>query len=392
MYETTHAHKRETTSRPRLLVLTPYSPLLTHRHAADDIAKHLAEALTDYFDLHIYAPGQKSHRSAGITFHEGASPRISGTRHFGLYPAGLRKDWSRKNSREAVSLINTLKPDYVHFEYAQPAEAAFKWGGSWTATLHDNSGLVYKQRTESESGIRKLYRVLEQRRIELVEARVLRKARHIFVLSTRDKSWAQSTAKHVTPLKLSISTNGPLWTPDPQRPPTVLFAGAMWRDVNAAAAHMIMSQVMPLVWQRVPEARLRIVGAKPPPWLRELADGVRVDIVGEVQSLDVEYLSASLVLAPSTVDAGILMKALRALSLGCILVTNKAGADPIHLQDDKNAFVKNEPESIAAIVADILMDDTHARAVAAQGKRLFDENYSWQTYARSMMEGIKAHA
>lgn len=377
--------------RPKVLLVTPYSPQRVFRHAADDISLALVDALGEICDLHVYAPGQLRQETAGeTTYHEGTRYAPKLRRIIGIYPSGSRKEWSSKNSLEVRKLVQRISPDYVHLEYMQGAEAMWKNrdGTSWTVTLHDISTKVYRQRAVSASGLQKLYRWLEFLRVARAEHKILVKARHIFTLSDRDTSWVMKTKSRVTTLPLGLEAGARQWRPRPSDRPVIVFAGAMWRDVNAAMAEYIIERIMPIVWLEYPNSILRIVGARPSAALVKRNIPGILEVVGEVESFDEEYLNSAVVLAPSMVDAGVLLKALRALACGCPLVTNFRVAEPIGLQSGINAYVADTAEGMAEAILKIIRTPDLASIVASAGRDYALERFSWKQYASLLLHEI----
>ncbi len=380
-----------TDRRPKVLLITPYSPQRIFRHAADDISLALVDALAEICDLHVYAPGQSRRETVGdTTYHEGTKYAPKLRRILGIYPSGSRKEWSSKNSREVRKLIRHISPDYVHLEYMQGAEAMWnnRHGTSWTVTLHDISTKVYRQRAVSASGLQKLYRWLEFLRVARTERKILVKARHIFTLSDRDTSWVIKRKSRVTTLPLGLEAGAEQWRPRPSDHPVIVFAGAMWRDVNSAVAEYIIERVMPIVWLEYPSSVLRIVGARPSEKLIGRTILGKLEIVGEVESFDEEYLNSAVVLAPSMVDAGVLLKALRALACGCPLVTNFRVAEPIGLQNGINAYVEDTAEGMAEAILQIIRNPDLASIVASAGRDYALERFSWKQYAALLLQEI----
>ncbi|MDI3213090.1 glycosyltransferase family 4 protein [Arthrobacter sp. AL12] len=382
--------------RRRLLILTPYSPKTLHGHAADDLGKHLVETLSEEFDLHVYAPDQVESSSstvAGglITYHAGSAPRPSFSRHLGVFPAGLRKDWSRDNTREAMAVLDRVGPDLVHVEYLQPVEALRRQTSlPWSLTLHDITSRVFAQRAARSKGVERPYRWIEHLRALHLEKAVVRKANRIFTLSSRDASWVRSKSpdRSVTHVKIGIEISEEPWSAGDCDSSVFVFAGAMWRDSNSAVAVYLAHEVMPLVWKTLPKAVLRIVGARPSPVVVELGQDPRIQIVGLVPSIESEYLGAVAVLAPTLVDAGVLLKALRALACGSPLILNSAAADPLEVTDDVHCYIRDTPESFAEKMIQISRDPQMAEELAASGRGFVRTEFSWRRYGQIMTSGI----
>lgn len=384
-------------SRISVLVVTPYTPRNLHGHAADDLGRQLVRSLSDNFVLHVYAPNQSKSivddQWAGqVSYHHGSSPRPSFWRHFGIYPAALRKDWSKRNTREVLSLIRQLQPDRVHVEYLQPVEAVLRLSAMpWTVTLHDVTSRVFQQRAVRSRGLQQPYRWIEYLRTEMLEKRVVRKANRIFTLSARDAEWVKCQALHqkVSHLRIGMDIPPLSWSSQMCDTSTFVFAGAMWRDSNVAAALFVAHEVMPLVWRVLPSAVLRIVGSRPTPTVVELGQDPRIEVVGQVQSIEEEYIRATAVLSPSLVDAGVLLKALRALACGSPTILNETAAVPLEVSDGTECYVRDSPEAMANQMIAISDNPESAEAVAAAGRAYVRQKFSWVQFGKDIVTGLE---
>lgn len=384
-----------TADRKTLLLLTPYSPTKIHDHAADDLGRQLVNSLSESYELHIYAPGQAPSANgpgphAGATYHRGSPPQPSPWRHFGLYPAGIRKDWSRRNTREARLLLRKLRPERVHVEYLQPVESVLRSDTFWTITLHDVTSGVFLQRAARAHGLERPYRWFEFLRALKLEKSVVKRAKRVFTLSARDAAWVKGIVPRqaVSHLRIGIDIPKRAWSSVNCDSATFVFAGAMWRDSNIAAVEFLVQEVMPLVWTALPNAVLRIVGARPSPSITDLGRDQRIEIVGRVPSIEEEYLRASAVLSPSVVDAGVLLKALRALACGAPVILNNAAALPLEVTDGVECYVRNTPQEIAVQMIALAKDPASAEEIASAGRRFVQENFSWRRFYQDINTGV----
>jgi glycosyltransferase involved in cell wall biosynthesis len=379
----------------RLLLITAFSPLLEHGHAADDLGRQLVAALSSQFELEVYAPDQgelmsQERSNDHVTYHPGSAPTDSGLRHIGLYPAGLRKDWSRKNTTEVRKLISKRRPDFIHVEYLQGVESVLKSREQWSITLHDITSTVFKQRARAATGAAKVYRWAEYLRVYMLERRVAVEAGHVFALSSRDAAWIQraSPEQSVSHVRIGIDVPTVAWTPTFSEPSIFVFAGAMWRESNVAAAEFLAMNVMPLVWQTCPTAVLRIVGTRPTARVLALTKDHRIEVPGKVDSIEDEYLRAAAVLAPTLVDAGVLLKALRGLACGAPLILNSAAAIPLGVEDGVECYVRDTAESMAQQMIEVSTNPASAQATAKRGAIFVRRNFSWDRYGSQMSRGI----
>ena len=292
----------------RVTIVTPFSPLQRHDHAADDLASPAFAAIAQLLTLTVitrgtHTSGVRRIEQDGYVIHELPRRNPSLLRRLtGFYPAGLRSDWSPHDTLGTLRLLGQIPTDHVHFEYLQPAEVALRLPAGWSITLHDITTAVFREHFERSQGPEKLYRWLEWRRLERIETLAIRRGNPVFALSDRDVSTVNRFHGRGALLRIGI----PQHLRDPGRAPqvpTFVFAGAMGRHANIEAAKYLAHQVMPEVWRLMPDARLRLVGASPSPEVLRLADDQRVAVVGRVESIEDEYRAATAVFAPTVVGS-----------------------------------------------------------------------------------------
>lgn len=365
-------------------MLTPYSPLLAHDHAANDIALPLVNALARSTDLHVYAPGQENGALRawcvdGVTYHAGSPVRHRQLDRFERYPYAARSSWSRESTRESTAIAKLINPDILHAEYSQTAEPLLRTGQltPTSITLHDLPGEVALRPREELSALRYWLQRLERAKTVRLRDAILERIDALFVFSERDKAKAARPrgAVEVAPVGVSSPADG--WVGD--RRHTVAFGGAMWRLENEVTAVHLARDVMPLVRAQIPDSELRIFGARPGPEVRALESHAGVTVVGEVDDYDAEFRHAAVTLAPAMVDAGILMKAVRAMAMGCPVVLNPASADPIvGLNNGEHALIGDGPGEIARHVVELMNNREYAGSLGQSAKGLVRAHFSWQ--------------
>ncbi|MCV7252992.1 glycosyltransferase [Mycobacterium hackensackense] len=372
----------------RVLLISPFSPLESHDHAAADYMGPLVHELGKLVDLHVYAPTTCVTRPsvvAGVNFHAASPARGRLTAAAGLYPYHFRESWSRESTREALRIVKQIDPDVVHMEYIQPAEAALAIRDvPVTITLHDLVTRAYRQSLRSPWYTpRGAFERVELARFGFWERAAVRRAAHVFTLSENDAKDVSHLAPSTSSPRIGISLDVPAWSRVERDAPVLLFAGAMWRPANVLAAEYLANEVLPLVRRAHPDAVLRVVGARPRDSVRELARIPGVDIVGATDDYYGEFGRADVVLTPSMVEAGVLLKSLHSLAAGAPTVLNSFAARGLEGLDWGNdALVSDDAGEMAEAVTRVLADASFARALGAAGRRFVEQHHSWSSFAR----------
>src|SRR5437667_1452622 len=173
--------------------------------------------------------------------------------------------------------------------------------------------------------------LLEHKRTQRYEAKMVRTLQHIVVTSERDRQAMIGlhrmqignllSSDEELGSGISVLPNGvdleyfhPLQ--EERRRYNLVFSGKMSYHANVATALYLYNQIMPLIWQQQPEATLTIVGSKPPQAIQRLAQHPRMEVTGYVDDIRPYIRRAQVVLSPMVYSVGIQNKVLEAMALG----------------------------------------------------------------------------
>lgn len=170
---------------------------------------------------------------------------------------------------------------------------------------------------------------------------------------------------------------------DPARevPGTILFVGAFHHPPNRDAALWLAREILPAVRERVPEARLRIVGSAPPLEVLALA-GEQVEVVGDAPSVTPHLEEAAVVMAPVRTGGGMRMKVLQAMAAGKAVVTTPRGTEGYTgFGVEPPLAVAEGGAEIAAATAALLGDDEARRRLGAAAREFAERHHSPEAWA-----------
>jgi polysaccharide biosynthesis protein PslH len=166
--------------------------------------------------------------------------------------------------------------------------------------------------------------------------------------------------------------------------PTVLFVGNYGYEPNVDAARWLCAEIMPRVRERVPAARLVLVGNSPPADLL----GLRcdwLDVTGRVERIE-PYLDASAVfVAPLRVGGGIKVKMLEALSRGKAIVSTSVGTQGLGSACERCARVADGAEAFAAETTRLLLDTGARRALERRAMAFAHSLPTWDEAAEALV-------
>ena len=165
-------------------------------------------------------------------------------------------------------------------------------------------------------------------------------------------------------------------TPLPSAP-RVVFTGSMYTHPNIDAAIWLCREVLPLLRQEEPAIQVDLVGARPPPVVRALAELPGVRVHADVAHVSPFLQTARVSVVPIRVGSGSRLKALEAMAAGRPVVGTSIGLEGLELRAGRDALVADDPAGFAAAVVRVLRDDQLAMALAAAGRVTAEERFGW---------------
>lgn len=167
----------------------------------------------------------------------------------------------------------------------------------------------------------------------------------------------------------------------------VLFVGNFEYPPNRDAVIWSLNEIMPLVWQSCPDARLAVCGyAMPAEWAGRWPDE-RIEWQGFTPDLTLEQQKSAVFLAALREGGGSKLKVLEALAAGLPLVSTAQGVSGLALEAGREYLSGQSASGLAAALISLLQKGKAARAMGEAGRRYVAKNNDWQKSA-SQLENL----
>jgi glycosyltransferase involved in cell wall biosynthesis len=169
----------------------------------------------------------------------------------------------------------------------------------------------------------------------------------------------------------------------------ILFVASFAHPPNQEALLWFVAQVLPLVRERVSDARLAVVGSNPPQAVLDLA-GEAISVSGNVSDdvLRQHYQIARVAAVPLRYGAGVKLKVVEALRAGVPLVTTQVGAQGLPGLSQVVA-VEETAASFAAAVVALLRDDVAWKKRSRQQVEFARTRFSRQVMTESLLGAFR---
>jgi glycosyltransferase involved in cell wall biosynthesis len=157
----------------------------------------------------------------------------------------------------------------------------------------------------------------------------------------------------------------------------MVFTGLFTHLPNQQGIRFFLDEVLPLIHEVKPKARLYVVGKNPPAWLQRRADD-RVIVTGYVDDVRPYIARAAVFVIPLLSGGGIRGKALEAMAMGKPIVSTQVGIEGIDLVDSRSVRFAESPEAFAQYTLDLLEKPCQAQVMGSAAREAARQNYCWK--------------
>jgi len=281
--------------------------------------------------------------------------------------------------------------DVVQLEFMWMSAFRYGFGGSKPPiTVLDEHNVEYDilKRTAGGSGskVRLFYNSLNWRKLAREERAAWQRFDGVTLTSRRDE---ELVARDCPRVRTAVVPNGvdvdefsaSIGTGESD---VLLFFGAINYYPNQEAVTHFIDHVFPLIKQRRPQVKFRILGPGAPESVLA-RQGNGVEVLGMVDDVAPHIERASAVVVPLRLGGGTRLKIVEAMAKGKPVISTRLGAEGIDVTHDENVLLADEPQDFAEQVERVLQSPELAARIARGGRKLVEDRYSW----RSITEGLE---
>lgn len=266
------------------------------------------------------------------------------------------------------------------------------------SALHSDIGRSASRVSEAGALMRFKRRLLDKR---LAEAELSHSGRfdRIWACSKLDQQGFSCMLQGKVPVDVipnSISINrytDPLRVPAgvewSNHPVTMVYLGSYSYYPNEEAALSLIREVLPLLKQKVGNAKLVLIGTGPTESMKIAAAGNEdVVITGKVESI-LPYLAAPCVVTiPLRLGSGTRLKVLEAFASGRPVVSTAKGAEGLDVRDEEDLLLRESPEDMASAVASLWNDTVKRARISENGLQIAKQKYSYESASRMIGQSV----
>ncbi len=245
----------------------------------------------------------------------------------------------------------------------------------------------YRMWKKTKSPLIKLHYKREFTKSRMEEINVCKKMDAILTVSGKDKSILQKEIPGIPKFIIPNGVDVEYFKPSPQKiePYSMVFTGMMAYMPNHDGMNYFLDEIFPLILKQIPEAKIYIVGNRPPKNLKKRSSK-NIIITGFVPDVRSYVWHACLYVVPLRMGGGTRLKVLEALAMKKTVVSTTIGSEGIEVINNESVLIADEAEDFANKSVRILKNPESGENLAARGFDLVCSKYSWEVVTQKLEE------
>jgi glycosyltransferase involved in cell wall biosynthesis len=387
--------ERSPTTARRVLVCTPLSPRLDARHGGKATSQLL---------LHLAERNEVALLSLRAADEDGVDPAIaeqcalveeirlrSGRRvprrlvwamgMLGGIPPWAMECRSAEYAAALGRLMEEWQPEVVEIHFQAMAQYVRRLPGRTPPRIlvdYDPASAWAEDLLRTTRGPRRLARRLEVAAWRRYERVTRPRFDAIVVFAERDLAPVRASSGQASLVRIPLAVDIPARPLDAHgsEPPTILFVGGFAHPPNVDAALWLGRTIFPRVFERVPAARLDIVGHEPGAEVQALNQGP-VTVHASVPDVTPYLDRAAVVVAPIRLGGSMRMKVLEALGAGKALVATPRAAEGVEAVAGEHYLLAADENELVESLVGLLVDRERRGALGESARAWAERHLSW---------------
>lgn len=296
--------------------------------------------------------------------------------------------YNKKVHKKIHKLIEKHQPDMLFGQLLRVAEYIRKENTAKTIDYQDVFSMGMKRRYEIAPFYLKPIFNMEYKRLKRYEHDIFNDFDIKTIISIPDRIHIDHPRKD----EILIVPNGvdhEYYTPrECEKKYDIVFTGNMAYAPNVNAVEYLAYQIMPIVWEKLPDAKLYIAGATPDPRVKKVASD-RIIISGWIDDMRDAYAQSKIFIAPMRIGTGLQNKLLEAMSMQLPCITTTLANNSLHAEESKEILVGNNEQELAQHIITLLTDKDKADALAQNGYDFVHRVYDWGMATKIMEDEMR---
>lgn len=211
----------------------------------------------------------------------------------------------------------------------------------------------------------------------------------LIVMSDEDKKFISTLIND--PSKIEVVSNGvdSAWFAQKQKQlpeaPTILSVGTFKWLPNVEAVTFLVEKIWPLVKERIPQARLWIVGNAPTKQVIQYQKkDSAITVTGGIPDIRDAFNQAHVLVAPVFSGKGTRYKILEAMASKTPIVATEIAVEGLQVTNGEQVVTSTTAEGIAELTVKVLQNQELQKKLGENGRAFVTKHYDWQRIAHKL--------
>ena len=175
----------------------------------------------------------------------------------------------------------------------------------------------------------------------------------------------------------------------PSGRPRVLLVGALDYLPNEDAAYFLLGDIMPLVWEEIPEFQVAIAGrSMPSSLIRAAAGEPRILLYDTPEEIEPLARNCFASVVPLRMGSGTRLKILEAAARGLPVVTTSKGCEGLRSEIIEHLVVADTPDAISIELCRLWRDEQTRLRFSENARRVAEKLYHWPLVLKPVEEAL----
>ncbi len=307
---------------------------------------------------------------------------------FSQMPLIIQKYYTDEAVERVHQVIQRHKIDLVHFDMLHLAKYRDCIGSLPCILVNHNVESLRLRRWASieKKKLLKLFLNYQYTKLRNYESQACLEFDKCVVVSEDDKAFLRDLCNGGDFVTLPNGVDAGYFqvSTDRVEPNTLVWTGSLRSPYNRDAVVFLLNFIWPRIYQKLPEARLTIVGALPSKPLDVPVGAERVSFTGYVDDVRPYVAKSALFVAPLRSGSGTKIKVLNAMSQGKAVLTTTIGVEGIDAIHSNEIVVIDNPEQFADRAVALLQEPEEILKIGKRARKLIEAKYDWAIINRDI--------
>lgn len=304
-------------------------------------------------------------------------------------PLSVRRYQSRAMANRIASLLHAGTFDSLVCDFLFPAPNIPDISQAVLFQHNVESTIWERHVANSSNPLRKAYFGLQSGRMRRFESETCRKAGHVIAVSAIDAERMKQDYGVSRISSIDTGVDFDYFAPPPGVPRTIdlAFLGSMDWLPNIDGVTWFVRQILPLIRRLLPDCSVDIVGRKPGPEIRALAEGdPKLRITGTVPDVRPFLWAAKAAIVPLRIGGGTRLKIYEAIAAGVPVISTSVGAEGLPLRDGEHVVLTDSEQAFADACVRLLENESERHRIACRARDFISSRFSWDSIALQFEE------